>query len=273
VFRSACRDCRQHGHSSKRSKACPQNAEVQGKFIDRFLIVLDSLNICLKTLNTAQRQREQGTRRRHQNAANPNHVSHPYPHCGSLTHSSSRSKYCPSHSESTKLLLQGRLGPKYEYYTRKCLFDNVVRPQYRDILREKVDLLSSHLRSVIVRSQILANSYFISTAHPIPAICFTQNFYYTLMQIVLEQQITTTNTRMPLEEINRIWADLKESHPSLSTPPITTLRRSKDVLTEACVTLATSYVNNITDNFEGRVKHFVKFKMAQKFPVRHSSLV
>ena len=84
--------------------------------------------------------------------------------------------------------------------------------------------------------------------------------------------MTTTNTRMPLQEITRIWEELKESHPNLSQPPPTTLSRSSDALTEACVVLATSYVNNITENFEARVKYYLKFKISQKFPVRYSPL-
>jgi hypothetical protein len=41
------------------------------------------------------------------------------------------------------------------------------------------------------------------------------------------------------------------------------------VITEACVVLATSYVNNVTLNFENRVKYFLKFKISQKFSVSY----
>jgi hypothetical protein len=91
-----------------------------------------------------------------------------------------------------------------------------------------------------------------------------------LTQIVRGRPVTTTNTNMQQEDIIRIWEELKVSHPSLTQHPTITLSRSSDVVTEACVLLATSYVNNITENFEGRVKYFLKYKISQKFPVRYS---
>jgi hypothetical protein len=70
------------------------------------------------------------------------------------------------------------LGPTFESFTRKCLFDNVVRQPYRDILPEKVILLSEYLRSVLIRTQILANSFFVATEAPVHSVCFSQNFFF-----------------------------------------------------------------------------------------------
>jgi hypothetical protein len=75
---------------------------------------------------------------------------------------------------------------------------------------------------------------------------------------------------MQQEDIIRIWQQLTVSHPSITQHPTTTLSRSSDVVTVACVLLTTSYVNNITEIFEGRVKYFLKYKISQKFPVRYS---
>ena len=219
--------------------------------------------------NEANAQRQRGRSVRRQNSTNPNFVPNPCPHCGSLTHRSSRSSECPFHSQSSKELLREKLGSKIEYYTRKCLFDNVVKPQYQAILREKVNLLCQYLRSVIVRTQILANSFFITTDGPIPAVCFDTNFFYSLTQLVRGESVTTTNSRMPIQDIRRIWEDLKLSHPSLAQPPTSMLSRTSDVITEACVVLVTSYVNNVTLNFENRVKYFLKFKISQKFSVSY----
>ncbi|KAG0165228.1 hypothetical protein DFQ29_001721, partial [Apophysomyces sp. BC1021] len=58
------------------------------------------------------------------------------------------------------------------------------------------------------------------------------------MQLVLSKSVTTTNDKMP-EDLESAWEAFKYAHPSLQVPPRTTLR-SSDVLTEACVTLATS---------------------------------
>jgi len=39
-------------------------------------------------------------------------------------------------------------------------------------------------------------------------------------------------------------------------------------LTEACVTLATTYSNHIVLNFEQRVKNYLKYKISANFPVK-----
>lgn len=71
-----------------------------------------------------------------------------------------------------KSFYERNLVPKSSTTTRKCLFDNLVKPQYQAILREKVSLLCQYLRSVVVRTQTLANCFFITTDEPIPAVCF-----------------------------------------------------------------------------------------------------
>ena len=58
-----------------------------------------------------------------------------------------------------------------------------------------------------------------------------------------------------------------QATPVVEFPPQITLRRSVDVLTEAYVTLATTYSNHIVLKFEQRVKNCLKYKISANFPV------
>ena len=88
------------------------------------------------------------------------------------------------------------------------------------------------------------------------------------MQIVLNKPVTTTNRFIPVDALQKVWTSLTRQHPSLNSPPQITLRRSVDVLTEAAVTLATTYSNHIVLNFEQRVKNYLKYKISANFPVK-----
>jgi hypothetical protein len=134
-------------------------------------------------------------------------------------------------------------------YTRKCSFDSGVREQYRERLREKVVLLSKYTRSVIIRIQILANYYIISKEGVIPLICFTQNYFHSLGQIVQGKNVTTTNDKLPLQELQIVWQNLKNLYPSLSLPVTTSINCTSDCITRACKELETGYSLNIVTNF------------------------
>jgi hypothetical protein len=93
------------------------------------------------------------------------------------------------------------------------------------------------------------------------------------MQIVLHKPVTTTNRLIPVDALQNVWTSLTRQHPSLNSPPQITLRRSVDVLTEASVTLATTYSNHIVLNFEQRVKNYLKYKISANFPVKFILMV
>jgi hypothetical protein len=212
--------------------------------------------------------RLQGRQTRTARRANPDFVPQPCPSCNSTEHSSNRSKLCPFHSKSTDELLEEAVGKNFERFTRKCPFDSVVRSTYRQPLHDAVIKLSGYLRSVVIRSHILANAYLLDQQGNIPPIFFSQNCFYTVMQIVLNKPVTTTNRLIPVDALQNVWTSLTRQHPSLNSPPQITLRRSVDVLTEACVTLATTYSNHIVLNFEQRVKNYLKYKISANFPVK-----
>jgi hypothetical protein len=210
-----------------------------------------------------------GRQQRAQDSVNEDFVPKSCPKCGSTTHRSTRSSECPFYSKSTKDIIADNLGSEVEYYTRKCSFDVVVKIQYREQLHENVNLLSEYLRAVVIRTQMLVNAFFLSTDGVIPSICFTQNFFYSTMQIVLGHNVTSTNQKIPIAELQSIWSTLKERHPSLAIIPQTSINRTSDVLTEACVNLATAYSNNIVENFCNRMIQYLQYKILADFPVKY----
>ena len=189
-------------------------------------------------------------------SANEGFVAQPCPACGSETHRSTRSTDCPSHTASTKRILDAELGHDRETFTRKCMFQSVVRPEHRDGLLRCVQQLASFTRHVVVITSLFVNMYFID--HDVLApICFTQNFFYSVMQLVLGRQMTATNSRIP-PDLLQSWQAFQQYHSALQEPPKTEMKRTSDVLTEAAVLLATTYTNHIVENFEDRVTTFVR---------------
>jgi hypothetical protein len=213
-------------------------------------------------------RKQAGRKQKRTDTRNTNYVAKPCPHCGSMDHSSSRSVDCPRHSSSSRKLLQNTLGNNFLTYTRKCSFDSGVRAQYRERLREKVVLLCKYTRSVIIRIQILANYYIISKEGVIPQICFTQNYFYSLGQIVQGKNVTSTNDKLPFEELKIVWQKLKDLYPSLSLPVTTSISRTSDCITGACKELETCYSSNIVTNFANRVEAYLRFMITENLPVR-----
>ncbi|KAH8552488.1 hypothetical protein BGW37DRAFT_489173 [Umbelopsis sp. PMI_123] len=221
--RLTCSSCGQRGHGNRRSRQCPNNARAQRA---------ESANARL-----------QGRQTRTARSANPDFVPQPCPSCNSTEHSSTRSKLCPFHSKSTDELLEEAVGKNFERFTRKCPFESVVRSTYRQPLHDAVIKLSGAI-----------------SHHPF---FFSQNCFYTVMQIVLNKPVTTTNRFIPVDALQNVWTSLTRQHPSLNSPPQITLRRSADVLIEAAVTLATTYSNHIS-NFP-TLKNALVWRLIEKY--------
>jgi hypothetical protein len=215
---------------------------------------------------TRSAEREQERLRRRANTINVDFIPNPCPTCGSLTHRSTRSRECPAHAMSTKELLQARFGVDYGLYTRKCSFAQTVRPQFQETLLNCVTQVSSYLRVVIIRTQMLVKTYLLQQDGQIDPICFTQQFFYSAMQIVRGERISTGNRCVPRDPLAHVWAILQFRFPSLHTPLTTNLRAS-DVLSEAAVTLATSYSNNVVLTLEGRLISYLQYKLSSEFQV------
>jgi hypothetical protein len=111
----------------------------------------------------------------------------------------------------------------------------------------------------------LANSFFIATQAGVHSVCFSQTFCCILTQIVQRRPVTTTNTNMQQEDI--IYSDMGRtkgvSYQPYSAPHnhFILFIRCRD---RGLCAPYNYYVNNITENFEGRVKYFWKYKISKK---------
>jgi len=114
---------------------------------------------------------------------------------------------------------------------------------------------------------MLANAFILTNSDFIPY-CFTQNYFYSLTQIVREEKVSGTNSKLPLIELNQVWENLKAAHPTITRLWVAKPTRSSDAISEACVTLATNYSSNIVENFEARVTSYLRYKISRIFPVR-----
>jgi len=151
--------------------------------------------------------------------------------------------------------------------TRKCSFEKAIKAPYKDGFHSKVIHLCEYVRSVIILTQMLANA-FILTNNEISPYCFTQNYFYSLTQIVRDETVTGTNSKLPLNELNQVWENLKAAHPTITRLWVAKPKRSSAAISEACVTLATNYSSNIVENFEARVMSYLRYKISTVFPVR-----
>lgn len=141
-----------------------------------------------------KRIKKQGRREKLIASANQAFVPQPCPACGSESHRSTRSADCPLHSMSTKEKLDKEFGRDRETYTRKCRFDSIVKLEFREKLRDSIQELQSFVRIVIIRTMIFVNAFIIEHEQ-IPPVCYTQKFFYSVMQIVLGKKLPQPTTR------------------------------------------------------------------------------
>lgn len=214
-----------------------------------------------------KRAKKRGRQQKATASTNVDFVRNPCHHCHSDTHRSSSSKLCPNHTKSTEELLQEAVGKNFEYMTRKCSLQKAIKAPYRDGFHSKVIHLCEYVRSVIILTQMLANAFILTNSDFSPY-CFTQNYFYSLTQIVREERVSSTNSKLPLNELNQVWENLKAAHPTIARLWVAKPTRSSDAISEACVTLATNYSSNIVENFEARVTSYLRYKISRIFPVR-----
>ena len=167
-------------------------------------------------------------------------------------------------------MLNRKLGGNRETFARKSSFEVSVKEEHRPLLLERVQALSKILRAIVVKTQLFVNFYFLDHQDTVDPFCFTQNFFYSVMQLVMGKEITSNNDKFPSDvrhSWNRYKIYLTETQGLAVLETISQRTRISDVLTEACVTLATAYHNHIVENFSGRLCTFFRYKLLAAFPV------
>lgn len=169
--------------------------------------------------------------------------------CGQSDHASSRSQTCPHHRLSINEKAQLVLGSHREHFIRRIPFNSVVREKYQDQLRNKINHLSSFIRQVVLRAQVFVNGYIIDHAQdPISPYIYSQQFWYSVCQLVMSREVTNTNTNLSTD-IKDQWAEFIGRYPS-ATYPLSGFKGYSDALSSACQVLSTVYTNHMVENFE-----------------------
>lgn len=200
--------------------------------------------------------------------ANPNLPPMKCPSCQGTDHRNSKSKLCPNHSLKIDEEVKARLGNSTEQYCRKIPFESIVRPAMLERLRTNVVTLCFHVREITVRTQVFVNWYILRRIHEdqdVPSYIYNRNCFYSICQLVLGRDITSTNTNMPPDIVSD-WRQFSSSY-SGSRYDIGSFSGYSDALASQCQLLETIYLNHVVDDFELYISKLCKHKLALANPV------
>ena len=191
--------------------------------------------------------------------------------CGSCKepgHLNAKSKECLNYKATLSEMLQKNFGGSMEQFTRKLYLESVLRPSHKALFTDKVIKLSEFIRNVTFRAQIFVSSYIILNQDSDSLSAITQqNFWYSVSQLIMGQEVT--NKKFLSNEIVFSFVAFRQTHPSI----LFTLKDHKitgysDSLSAACVTLATTHLNHIVENFERRIVYFIQIKLKDVYKVK-----
>lgn len=185
--------------------------------------------------------------------------------CKQPGHSSANSPLCPDHIPRKTAVFKENLGDNYQAFTRRIPLDNCVFDEYRDTFKERIIEACSDVRYLVFKAKTFVNHYILeNSAFVAPKNLFKQNFWYTVTKLVNEKTIKDTST-LP-DGLMEAYSRFKANHPSFVRSK-TLLPGVSQCITEACTEIATSYLNNIVENFEQRLLYYLKFKLQIMFVV------
>ncbi|GAA5809410.1 hypothetical protein MFLAVUS_002818 [Mucor flavus] len=184
--------------------------------------------------------------------------------CKQRGHRSARSLLRPQGILSKAQAIRANLGDNYKAYTRKLGFDNCVSDTYHTKLQSSVIKACSTVRHLVFRAKLFVN-YYVLENHALigaPKVIFSQNFWYSIIQMVNGKR-PTNSVSLP-QQLLSSFDQLKRQHRSiLYTEKL--LPGISQCVTEACTELATSYTNNIVENFENHLLYFLRYKLQDLF--------
>lgn len=153
-----------------------------------------------------------------------------------------------------------------EEFTRVVPFDSIVREEYRGRLRDRSTQLCGFIREVVTRAQVFVNAYVIENSErELPSYIFLQTFWYSVCQLILDKNISNTNTNFP-EDLQPYWIRFRRDYPDI-VYPLGSFSGYSDALAAACITLKTSYTNHVVENFYSRVSGYCEYRLRQLVPV------
>ena len=150
--------------------------------------------------------------------------------------------------------------------TRKLGFDNCVSDTYHTKLQSSVIKACSTVRHLVFRATLFVN-YYVLENHALtgaPKVIFSQNFWYSIIQM-LNGKRPTNSASLPQQLLNSSDQFKRQHRSFLYTEKL--LPGISQCVTEACKELATSYTNNIVENFENHLLYFLRYKLQDLFMV------
>lgn len=182
--------------------------------------------------------------------------------CHQSGHNSARSKDCPNYRQTKAEELKELLGNNPIAVTRKIKLDTIIRAEYKHVILTKIQTVSEQVRNIMIRAQLFVNYYIISHSNRIvDKKVFSQNFWYAITQLVLRK--TPNQKFLPSDCLNS-WNSFS-SRFNVTYEMVPKIEGYSHCVSAACITMATTYNNNIVECFEARLKAYIFYNITKKF--------
>jgi hypothetical protein len=77
--------------------------------------------------------------------------------CRKKDHGSARSRDCDNYKSTKNNYIKEKLGRDYETFTITVPFDKYMKPEYRDLLKDKIISTFKHIRKIVYWAQLLVD--------------------------------------------------------------------------------------------------------------------
>ncbi|KAI8091948.1 hypothetical protein BDF21DRAFT_480351 [Thamnidium elegans] len=121
----------------------------------------------------------------------------------------------------------------YTTFTRKLKLEGCINVTYYHKLKGKIVSTCRDIRQIIFRCQLFVNCYILQS-NEIPRTIFSQNFWYTIPQLIIGKRPTSSKTMTT--SLLSFWNDFKREHRNIvyRNPLIPAYSQR---ITEACIDL------------------------------------
>lgn len=191
--------------------------------------------------------------------------------CKQPGNANGRSALCAERAERKSDVLKHNLGTNYQAFSRRISFNKAVNDEYKNNLNEKVVNACSTVRNLVFKAKLFVNYYILKKHNdaapnciPAPKCIFSQNFWYTVIQMV-NGQAPTSKKELP-DGFTELLNSFKTDNPTFAHT-VTLIPGVSQCITEASIEITTSYNNAIVENFEKRLLYFLTFKLQTMFVV------
>ena len=138
------------------------------------------------------------------------------------------------------------LGSSYEPFAIKVPFATA-NPLQTEELKKKVVHACESVCQLIYRAQLFVNFYILSHQQDTLHCVFTDNFWYSITQLVNGRKVTNPNV-LPLD-LMKSWKAFCDMYPSVVRPDYLHPGEAQSI-SYACTKIATAYQKAIVDLFQ-----------------------